>query len=74
MFQCVFSYRCFDTFLDCKVHESDEQTVFQCFRCKEEFESLDKLTEHETEHKENKQQGEQEARTASPAGQKNWME
>ena len=49
VFQRVFSYRCFDTFLDCKVHESDEQTVYQCFRCEEKFDSLDKLTEHETE-------------------------
>ena len=49
-------YRCFDTFLECKVHESDEQTVYKCTECEVRFSALVELTEHETEHKENREE------------------
>ena len=60
--------RCFDTFLECKVHESEENTMYQCAICEDKFDSLDKLTEHETEHKENKQEQRVETRKSSRRG------
>ena len=53
-----YYYRCFNTFLECKVHESDEQTVYKCVQCEETFSAQTELTEHEAEHKENTEEKE----------------